>query len=82
MLSDAKIRAAKPQSKPYKLTDAKRLYLYVSPTGGKFWRWNFAYDVNRRLLPLVRIHRFPWPLRARNATRPHCNCLRVIIPPS
>lgn len=44
MLTDAKVRAAKPRQKPYKLTDASRLYLLVTPSGGKLWRWNYEYD--------------------------------------
>lgn len=35
MLSDAKVRAAKPRAKPYKLTDTNRLYLLVMPGGRK-----------------------------------------------
>jgi len=31
MLNDAKIRAAKPREKAYKLTDSHRLYLLVKP---------------------------------------------------
>jgi integrase len=44
VLSDAKIRAAKPRPNPYKLSDANRLYLLVTPAGGKLWRWNYVYD--------------------------------------
>ncbi|ARR53419.1 integrase [Rhizorhabdus wittichii DC-6] len=44
MLTDAKIRAAKPRPKPYKLTDGSRLYLLVTPSGGKLWRWNYEFD--------------------------------------
>lgn len=44
MLTDTKVRAAKPRPKPYKLTDANRLYLLVTPSGGKLWRWNYDYD--------------------------------------
>ena len=44
MLNEAKVRAAKPRPKPYKLTDGNRLYLLVTPSGGKLWRWNYAYD--------------------------------------
>ena len=32
---------AKPTGKPYKLTDAGGLYLYVTATGGKSWRCNY-----------------------------------------
>jgi integrase len=43
LLTDAKARAAKPRDKSYKLTDANRLYLLVTPSGGRLWRWNYDY---------------------------------------
>lgn len=44
MLTDVKIRAARPRPKSYKLTDANRLYLLVTPAGGKLWRWSYGFD--------------------------------------
>jgi len=44
LLNDAKVRAAKPREKAYKLTDSNRLFLLVTPSGGKLWRWNYSYD--------------------------------------
>lgn len=44
MLTDVKVRAGKPRRKPYKLTDASRLYLLVTPSGGKLWCWNYDSD--------------------------------------
>jgi integrase len=44
LLTDRKVRAAKPRAKSYKLTDSNRLYLLVTPGGGKLWRWNYDYD--------------------------------------
>lgn len=44
MLTDAKVRTAKPRPKSYKLADGNRLFLLVAPTGGKLWRWNYDYD--------------------------------------
>lgn len=44
MLTDVKIRTAKPRLKSYKLTDANRLYLLVTPAGGKLWRWSYSFD--------------------------------------
>lgn len=41
MLTDAKIRNAKPADKPVKLTDAGGLYLEVRPTGAKLWRYRY-----------------------------------------
>src|SRR3546814_1899471 len=48
LLTDAKVRAAKPRTKPYKVTDANRLYLLVTPSGGKLWRWNYDYDSKQK----------------------------------
>lgn len=41
-LSDAKVKNAKPkEGKPLKLTDGGGLYLYVSTTGAKSWRYDY-----------------------------------------
>ena len=44
MLTDVKIRSTKPEQKPTKLTDGAGLYLEVSPSGGKHWRYRFRID--------------------------------------
>lgn len=41
MLTDTQIRNAKPSAKPIKLTDNAGLYLEVTPSGGKHWRYRF-----------------------------------------
>lgn len=41
MLTDSQCRTAKCKDKPYKLTDAKGLYLEVKPNGVKAWRYRF-----------------------------------------
>jgi hypothetical protein len=41
MLSDIQVRKAKAQNKPYKLSDGKGLYLFITPQGGKSWRFNY-----------------------------------------
>ncbi|WP_345840556.1 tyrosine-type recombinase/integrase [Sphingomonas oligophenolica] len=50
LLSDAKARAAKPRPKPYKLTDSNQLFLLVTPSGGKLWRWNYRYDGKQKCM--------------------------------
>lgn len=40
-LTDAKIRSAKPQPKPYDLPDGGSLALEVRPTGAKLWRYRY-----------------------------------------
>jgi integrase len=51
-LSDVKARNAKPKEKPYKLSDARGLYLLVSPAGGKYWRFDYRYAGKRKTLAL------------------------------
>ncbi|ESQ80736.1 integrase arm-type DNA-binding domain-containing protein [Asticcacaulis sp. YBE204] len=51
-LSDASIRAAKAQAKPYKLTDGGGLFLLVTPAGGKLWRFKYRYNGAEKLLAL------------------------------
>lgn len=43
-LSDTAIKKAKPEPKPYKLADSGGLFLLVSPSGGKSWRWKYRID--------------------------------------
>ncbi len=52
MVTDAEIRAAQPKEKPYKLTDAHGLHLYISPTGGKSFRLKFRVAGVEKLLTL------------------------------
>lgn len=40
-LTDTAIKNAKPKDKPYKLSDGGGLYLYVSTTGAKLWRYKY-----------------------------------------
>jgi len=43
-LTDIAIKKARPEAKAYKLADAGGLYLYVTPAGGKSWRWKYQID--------------------------------------
>lgn len=56
MLTDTKVRAAKPRPKPYKLTDTSSLYLLVTPSGGKLWRWNYEYDGKQKSMAFGAYH--------------------------
>ena len=43
MLNDALIRKAKPPAKPTKLSDGRGLYLLLTPSGGKRWRFKYQF---------------------------------------
>ena len=40
-LTDTAIRNAKPREKAYKLSDSGGLYLHVSTTGARLWRYSY-----------------------------------------
>jgi len=42
-LSDAKVRTARPQEKETKLFDGGGLFLLITPTGGKLWRFKYRF---------------------------------------
>jgi len=49
-LSDTAIRKAKPSAKPARFFDGGGLYLQVSPTGAKLWRFKYRFDGKEKLL--------------------------------
>ena len=51
-LTDSKTRNLKPKEKPYRVTDAQSLYVQVTPSGGKHWRFNFTYQGKQKTLAL------------------------------
>ena len=51
-LSDAKIRNAKPQFKPYKISDGEGMFLLIAPSGSKYWRFKYNYAGKEKLLAI------------------------------
>ena len=51
-LSDMKVQKAKSKDKPVTLFDGGGLFLMVTPTGGKLWRFKYRYDGKQKLLAL------------------------------
>jgi integrase len=52
LLTDANCRSAKGADKPYKLSDQRGLYLYVTPTGHRSWRWKYRFGGKEKRLVL------------------------------
>jgi hypothetical protein len=44
MLTDSQVRSAKPSERPRKLFDGRGLYLYLTPNGGRYWRFNYQFN--------------------------------------
>lgn len=50
VLTELVVKAARAREKPYKLSDERGLYLLVSPTGARLWRFKYRQDGVERLL--------------------------------
>lgn len=51
-LTDVAIRKAKPAEKSHHLTDANGLAVFITPAGGKHWRYRYRYDGKAAILSL------------------------------
>jgi hypothetical protein len=51
-LTDIAIKNAKPADKPLRLYDEGRMYLEISPTGGKIWRMKYRFGGKEKTLAL------------------------------
>jgi integrase len=51
-LTDAKIRAAKPDIKPYKLADSGNMFLLIHPNGSRYWRLRYRHLGKEKTLAL------------------------------
>jgi integrase len=49
-LSDIEIRRAKPKQKAYRISDGGGMYLWITPAGGKLWRWAYSYERKEKLM--------------------------------
>lgn len=49
-LTDTAIKKAKPADKPYKLTDGRGLYLFITPAGGKHWRMRYEIQGKEKVV--------------------------------
>jgi len=49
-LTDVEIRRAKTKDKAYRMSDSGSLYLWVTPAGGKLWRWAYTHEGKEKLM--------------------------------
>lgn len=51
-LSDVQVNKAKPKEKDYKLADGDGMYLLVTVSGGKLWRYDYRFNGKRKTMAL------------------------------
>ena len=73
-LTDLEVRRSKPADKPYKLADGGRLFLWVTPSGGKIWRWAFAFEGKEKLMTLGK---YP-DISLSQARERHCDARKLL----
>jgi integrase len=49
-LTDTQIKRIKPNTKSYKVSDGGGLFLWVTPSGGKVWRWSYRHEGRAKLM--------------------------------
>ena len=49
-LTDTEVRKAKARDEAYRLSDGGSLYLWVTPAGGKLWRWAYKHEGKEKLM--------------------------------
>jgi hypothetical protein len=58
-LNAAWIARAKPKDKPYKLSDRDGLYLFIKPSGSRYWRMNYRFEGSQRTIAFGRYPEVP-----------------------
>lgn len=52
LLTQKAAENAKPKDKPYKLSSGRGFYLYITPSGGKLWRYDYTINGKRKTASL------------------------------
>jgi integrase len=52
MLTETRIRAAKPAAKPYKVFDERGLFMLVKPNGNPCWHFKYRFEGREKLISL------------------------------
>jgi len=52
VLNEARIRASRPKDRPYKVFDERGLFMLVTPSGGRLWRFRYRLGGVEKLLTL------------------------------
>ncbi len=61
-LANLEILRAKTKEKAYRMSDGRGLYLWITPTGGKLWRWAYHFGGKEKLMTFGRYPDVPLAL--------------------
>ncbi len=63
MLTDIRVKKAKPKASPYKLTDERGLHIRVYPNNSKLWQLRYRLDGKQKTASLGKYPRLQRQLR-------------------
>jgi integrase len=67
-LTDTQVKRMKQRPRPFKVSDGGGLFLWVTPSGGKIWRWSYRFEGRAKLMSFGRYPDVPLALaRERHA---------------
>ena len=49
-LTDTEIKKSKIKEKAYRLSDSGGLFCWITPAGGKLWRWAYRHEGKEKLM--------------------------------
>jgi len=49
-LTDTAIKRARANDRPYRMSDSGGLFLWITPAGGKLWRWKYRHEGLEKLM--------------------------------
>ena len=61
-MTDTEIWKTKPGAKTYRLPDTKGLFLFVTTTGGKLWRYKYRHGGLQKLIAIGKYSDVPLAL--------------------
>lgn len=73
-LTDLAVKQAKPAIKPVKLGDGLGLFLLITPSGGKWWRFSYRYDAKQKTISLG-----TYPDTSLAKARDRCDAARRLV---
>jgi integrase len=70
-LTESQVRSAKPRQTGYRLPDDRGLFLWITPQGGRHWRYRYKIDGREKVMTFG-----PWPEVSIVAARKKCDAAR------
>ena len=80
-LSDLQVSKAKPQAKQVTLFDGGGLFLLVTPSGGKLWRFKYRFDDKEKLLAFGSYPKSLFSMQDNAVRMPESSLPMVLTPP-